>query len=481
MTPLTATALLVLFVACSDPSDNTNVDGTSDSAVDEDSAALWVPPGCGDGLLDDDEQCDDGTDNSDSTPDACRTSCRLAWCGDGVVDDGEACDDGGPWGGDGCHPTCVVEDGQLESEPNDTWDTATDWDGGPVHGALPAGDRDCWQVASDDCETLSAVVTAGCESPATLTLHAPDGSVLATGGPDADGCATLDPARATGARFLDEGARAVCIQPLSGSEVAAYTLSFNTVAVDDTDYELRDEDDPDDDGLPVSCDDDDDGDGVPDESDNCPLVANGPTAVTAVPSDDGFLRTWLAAGPFTDTTSANRCRPSDDALLDGVDDALVEPAFGEPAGDLTWHGRTVSGSRVDFVDPYGSVPAPREVYTAVYVSAATPQDATLAVGVDDGVRIWWDGVEVMEIDSCQGTNIDQFTADVALTGEWQRLVIKVRDQGGGWGQYVRFLDADGAAVADLTLSWDAGGEFVSNQADQDGDGIGDVCDDTPAG
>ncbi len=48
---------------------------------------------CGDGVVAfPDEQCDDGPDNSDTSPDACRTDCILPRCGDSVTDSGEACD-----------------------------------------------------------------------------------------------------------------------------------------------------------------------------------------------------------------------------------------------------------------------------------------------------------------------------------------------------------------------------------------------------
>jgi hypothetical protein len=48
--------------------------------------------GCGNGVVDGTDECDDGADNSDSAPNACRTTCQSAWCGDGVVDEQEACD-----------------------------------------------------------------------------------------------------------------------------------------------------------------------------------------------------------------------------------------------------------------------------------------------------------------------------------------------------------------------------------------------------
>jgi hypothetical protein len=47
-------------------------------------------PHCGDGLVTSGEECDDGSENSNVTPDACRTNCRRPDCGDGVVDTGEA-------------------------------------------------------------------------------------------------------------------------------------------------------------------------------------------------------------------------------------------------------------------------------------------------------------------------------------------------------------------------------------------------------
>lgn len=49
---------------------------------------------CGDGVVDQSEQCDDGAQNSTTTPGACRDDCTSWRCGDGVVDPGEGCDDG---------------------------------------------------------------------------------------------------------------------------------------------------------------------------------------------------------------------------------------------------------------------------------------------------------------------------------------------------------------------------------------------------
>jgi hypothetical protein len=63
---------------------------------------------CGDQVIDTGEECDNGTaNNSDTLPDACRTSCRKAKCGDQVIDTGEECDDGPSNGNPGsCQKDC---------------------------------------------------------------------------------------------------------------------------------------------------------------------------------------------------------------------------------------------------------------------------------------------------------------------------------------------------------------------------------------
>ncbi|MBI4822471.1 MAG: choice-of-anchor D domain-containing protein [Deltaproteobacteria bacterium] len=69
---------------------------------------LCVIEGCGNGILEAAEACDQGSANSDVTPNACRTSCTLPACHDGVVDNGEACDDGNTSDVDECAGECLL-------------------------------------------------------------------------------------------------------------------------------------------------------------------------------------------------------------------------------------------------------------------------------------------------------------------------------------------------------------------------------------
>jgi uncharacterized membrane protein YgcG len=101
---------------------------------------------CGDGVLDSGEQCDNGANNSDTAPGACRTTCVKASCGDGVVDPGEQCDDGAnnsDTAPGACRTTCLKAscgDGVI--------DPGEQCDEGSANAAGAACDTQCHQLGS---------------------------------------------------------------------------------------------------------------------------------------------------------------------------------------------------------------------------------------------------------------------------------------------------------------------------------------------
>ncbi|MFT4702347.1 MAG: cysteine-rich repeat protein [Bradymonadia bacterium] len=100
---------------------------------------VTVPgPECGDGVTEGDEDCDDGDENSDITPGACRTDCSAPFCGDGVVDPDEACDEGpaNEATADACRPGC-----ELPRCGDSIVDTGEMCDAGETNGNSPDGCR----------------------------------------------------------------------------------------------------------------------------------------------------------------------------------------------------------------------------------------------------------------------------------------------------------------------------------------------------
>jgi cysteine-rich repeat protein len=121
---------------------------------------------CGDGLVYEGlEECDDG--NSLNT-DACVTGCQLATCGDGFTQDGvEVCDDGNLDDGDACNAMCLpgsCSDGILqEGEQCDDGDVDTS-DECPACQFAYCGDGYV-QVGIEACDDGNLVSNDACTYP----------------------------------------------------------------------------------------------------------------------------------------------------------------------------------------------------------------------------------------------------------------------------------------------------------------------------
>lgn len=114
-------------------------------------------PVCGDGILDEGEECDDGEQNSDAGPGGCRTDCTEVLCGNWKLDPGEECDMGG------------LNDDDIPNRCRTTCRYAYCGDG------VVDRDEECDPGGRDDASCK------GCLMPV------PDAGVLDAGLPDADG------------------------------------------------------------------------------------------------------------------------------------------------------------------------------------------------------------------------------------------------------------------------------------------------------
>ncbi len=159
---------------------------------------------CGDGVLDDDEACDDGNTGDG---DGCHGDCLFIEqgfvckpgvdgapqscipfnkCGDGVVSFPEQCDDGALEAGDGCDSTCKLEVGfKCTGEPSQC--EATECGDGIVEGTEmcePGLDQGCTSQCqfAPDCSGEGAC-TSACGDGIVLNEACDDGNAL-----PGDGC-----------------------------------------------------------------------------------------------------------------------------------------------------------------------------------------------------------------------------------------------------------------------------------------------------
>ncbi len=120
-----------------------------------------APGACGNGVVADDERCDDG---NRIEGDGCDSNCTPSGCGNGVVAPTEGCDDANAADGDGCDSNCTVTAcGNA---------VTTDGEGCDDGGESPQCDLDCTPVecgdgvqnfsAGEPCDDGNAADDDGC-------------------------------------------------------------------------------------------------------------------------------------------------------------------------------------------------------------------------------------------------------------------------------------------------------------------------------
>ncbi len=122
------------------------------------------PPGvCGDGALDDGEECEDG---NRLDGDGCSSSCELECapedepctevvCGDGILGTGETCDDRNARSDDGCSSSCRIESGYVCPVPGSPCEREPTCGNGVIEAGESCDDGDT--SSSDGCSASCAI------------------------------------------------------------------------------------------------------------------------------------------------------------------------------------------------------------------------------------------------------------------------------------------------------------------------------------
>lgn len=137
---------------------------------------------CGDGVIDPEEECDDG---NLSTADECQPDCVKSICGDGVLWlDHEECDDGNSYSGDGCSFYCTIE------HTGTCGNGVTDW-GEDCDDGNSIDDDECTNICTlspvcgdshidpgEECDDGNSVDNDGCTNDCTIkTAECGDGVI----------------------------------------------------------------------------------------------------------------------------------------------------------------------------------------------------------------------------------------------------------------------------------------------------------------
>jgi hypothetical protein len=166
-------------------------------------------------------------------------------------------------------------------------------------------------------------------------------------------------------------------------------------------------------------------------------------ALQALADRATYLMPWLAAGPHRQ--AGMECQ------------ALFDIPFGPElpeAGPVAWRpARTPPDPllywQVDLADVVAGDHAVAYIKTRVYVPEAQP--ARVAMGVDDGIKLWVNGELVHANNAVRGLVPDQDQVQTTLRAGWNDLLAKITQHTLGCGASVRLTAPDGKPIDGLRV------------------------------
>jgi hypothetical protein len=172
------------------------------------------------------------------------------------------------------------------------------------------------------------------------------------------------------------------------------------------------------------------------------------------PDGQGYIRDWLLAGPFPNEGDHKGFD------VEYLDPAAAEFTVGGQVESTAWkpvppnkyaHITSYRSPYINFVSMFDKTEYVF-AYAGTYVYSPDAQSVKLAIGSDDAVKAWLNGSIVLAHKIGRGAAPDQDTSSVSLKKGWNKLLVKVGQGVGGWGMYVRFLDANGQPIRNLQIS-----------------------------
>jgi hypothetical protein len=150
-----------------------------------------------------------------------------------------------------------------------------------------------------------------------------------------------------------------------------------------------------------------------------------------------FIPSWSLIGPFPNPRDSSLKRLGLDVVYPPEREIDIAKTYTGAGGQkVGWRSEKTpkSGSvGFDMLDPHDLVVA----YAFTYVFSSEKQTLPLLLGSDDGVKVFLNGVEVYRLLTIRGAEPDQDNVPLHLKKGWNRLLLKIENNFGGYNFYAR--------------------------------------------
>jgi hypothetical protein len=159
-----------------------------------------------------------------------------------------------------------------------------------------------------------------------------------------------------------------------------------------------------------------------------------------------FIPEWCLIGPFPNPRDENSNRLGLDAVYPPEKEINLQKTYaGVDQKPVKWTlEKTPANGRVDLYkfDPYELV----VVYALTYIYSPNDQILPLLLGTDDGVKVFLNDREIYRLLTIRVSVADQDRVQLELKKGWNKLLLKIENNYGGYNFYARVLDLDESLV-----------------------------------
>lgn len=170
--------------------------------------------------------------------------------------------------------------------------------------------------------------------------------------------------------------------------------------------------------------------------------------------EEGFIRNWLLLAPIP---------LGDDTGADGIDkqqlagEANLKAVEGQKVmvGDksLTWKAVKAKEYFVDINEALGEPQDQGVAYLVAFVeSPGEKKDVKVLMGSNDQGKVYLNGKEILKFSETRVLDRDTETAEKQTLNKGTNVIVfKVINESNNWQACLRFTDASGKALTDLTV------------------------------
>jgi HEAT repeat protein len=156
---------------------------------------------------------------------------------------------------------------------------------------------------------------------------------------------------------------------------------------------------------------------------------------------EGYMTDWRVTGPYSVAGKTGH-------------EILDQPFPPEEPGapNVEWKEQPVNDRWDNFwhIDLLRSVRGDhRAAYLRTYVWSEHEQPARLELGSDDGIKAWLNREVIHTNNALRGCGPAQDKVDIRLRQGWNELLLKVTNDGGGWGASARLRGPEGGALRNV--------------------------------